>query len=352
MESKVKLLFIGNSSLEKNVRCRLLRINTYSSVITNKVDRFKSSDGKITIGEINVNDDVYIFSDIGNYSITYEMYGMTKNYGNDEHFMDLLKTVDTVKRVGAARITVIMPFLYASRQHRDLPLESHDCRLGLRLLESLGVDRIITFDAHDPKVQDALNKCQFYNLFATDLIVNKLGEISNNDFSNFLVIGPDKGARERAELYGNLMGVDVETFDKERDTTIVINGQNQVKKQVYNGQSVLGRNILIVDDMIASGGSMLKAARYLKENGAKDIRLTSTFPLFSNGESCVIDFDKAHSAGYFEEVITPNFVYVPSYIKDREWFREVDCSGRLVEEINKLSQEPIIKQKTMQLKRA
>ena len=254
--------------------------NTEESLLipTNEI-RFSNGEGKVKLPETVRGKDIYILCDVGNYSCTYKMFGFTNHKGPDEHFQDIKRTVSAI-RGKAARITVIMPLLYQSRQHRRKGRESLDCALALQELERLGVDEILTFDVHDPNVQNAIPLLSFENLYPTYDIVKSL--ISNEDTlsldkEKLLVISPDTGAMDRAIYYSSVLGVDVGLFYKRRDHSTVVNGKNPIVEHEYMGREVEGKDVLIVDDMIASGESVLDIALELKKRNAKNVYVATTF---------------------------------------------------------------------------
>ncbi len=302
--------------------------NNKKSYITNVVcSRFNNGEGKLYISESIMDKDLYILSDVGNYSISYEFYGNKHQMSPDEHFQDI-KRVISATNGRFSKVTVIMPFLYQSRQHRRRERESLDCALALQELESLGVNNIITFDCHDPNVSNAIPNLPFENYFASDLILNSIISNESIDLKNLLVISPDMGAMERARYYAEKLGSDVGLFYKRRDLSKVVNGKNPVVEHVYLGKDPKDLTVLVIDDMIASGGSMLDVAKELKERGAKKIILVSTFALFTAG---IDKFRKAYKNHYYDQVYSTNLTYVPEEIKNEPWYTEVDCSILLAE---------------------
>jgi ribose-phosphate pyrophosphokinase len=298
--------------------------------------RFSNGEGKIRIVETVRGKDIYILCDVGNCSCTYKMFGITNHKGPDEHFQDIKRTVAAI-RGKAARITVIMPLLYESRQHRRKGRESLDCALALQELERLGVDEIITFDVHDPNIQNAIPLLSFENIYPTYDIVKTI--ISNEkslelDKEKLLVISPDTGAMDRAIYYSNTLGVDVGLFYKRRDHSTVINGKNPIVQHEYVGRNVSGKDVLIVDDMIASGESVLDIAKELKKRNAKSVYVAATFAFFTEG---LEKFDQAYKDGLISRIYSTNLSYIPQKLYDKEWFKCADLSELSARIINRLN---------------
>ena len=298
--------------------------------------RFSNGEGKVKISETVRGKDIYILCDIGNYSCTYKMFGFTNHKGPDEHFQDIKRTVSAI-RGKSARITVIMPLLYESRQHRRKGRESLDCALALQELERLGVDEIITFDVHDPNVQNAIPLLSFENIYPTYDIVKSL--ICNEDSlelnkEELLVISPDTGAMDRAIYYSSVLGVDVGLFYKRRDHSLIVNGKNPIVQHEYMGREVEGKDVLIVDDMIASGESVLDIATELKERKARNVYIATTFAFFTEG---LEKFNKYYEKGIITKVYSTNLTYIPDNLMVAEWFTAVDMSEFLSRIINRLN---------------
>ena len=311
--------------------------NTEESLLipTNEI-RFSNGEGKVKLPETVRGKDIYILCDVGNYSCTYKMFGFTNHKGPDEHFQDIKRTVSAI-RGKAARITVIMPLLYQSRQHRRKGRESLDCALALQELERLGVDEILTFDVHDPNVQNAIPLLSFENLYPTYDIVKSL--ISNEDTlsldkEKLLVISPDTGAMDRAIYYSSVLGVDVGLFYKRRDHSTVVNGKNPIVEHEYMGREVEGKDVLIVDDMIASGESVLDIALELKKRNAKNVYVATTFAFFTEG---LEKFNEYYSDGIIAKVYSTNLTYISPELREAKWFNAVDMSEFLSRIINRLN---------------
>lgn len=339
MNSNLKLVVLPNAKfLGEKVDKNLKEINnsdsTYIVPITS--DRFSNGEGKVKIEETVRDKDLYILSDIGNYSINYDFHGMKHFMAPDEHFQDIKRIISATSG-HASKINVIMPMLYQSRQHKRKGRESLDCALALQELERIGVSNIITFDAHDPNVVNAVPNLSFDNFYPTNIIIDALEE--NEHIDNMIVVSPDMGAMERARYYAGMLGCDVGLFYKRRDLTKVVNGKNPIVEHVYLGSDVKDKNILIVDDMISSGTSMIESAQNLKNRGAKKVYLVATFALFTEG---IEKFNEAYNEGIFTKLYVTNLSYVPEEIKSKEWYTEVDCSILLARIINKLNKKESI----------
>lgn len=324
--SKLKLVVLDNiSELGTKVNKELKRINeTKRDYMLDIVsDRFSNGEGKVSIKESINSSDLYILSDVGNYGLSYTMHGREHIMAPDEHFGDI-KRVIAATSGHADRINVIMPLLYQSRQHKRKGNESLDCAIALQELERMGVDNIITFDAHDPSICNAIPRMPFENFYPTHIILEDL--IDNENIDDVLVISPDMGAMERARYYADMLGSDVGVFYKRRDLSKVVNGKNPIVEHMYMGADPKDKDILIVDDMIASGTSMIEVAENLKKRGANNIYLVATFALFTEG---VDKFNKAYEDGLFKKLYSTNLSYVPKEIKDSSWYEDVDCSKYL-----------------------
>ena len=327
------------------VKCRKSMINGEEDVYLDAKDsyligsdtiRFSNGEGKVVLEDTVRGKDVYILCDVGNYGCIYKMFGRINHKSPDDHFQDI-KRVLSAMGGKAKRITVVMPLLYASRQHRRKSRESLDCAMALQELERLGVDDIITFDVHDPNVQNAIPLISFDNLYPTYEIVKafltKEKDLPINK-DNMLVISPDTGAMDRAIYYSGVLGLDIGLFYKRRDYSTVVNGKNPIIQHEYIGREVEGQNILIVDDMIASGESVFDIVRELKKRKAEKIFVSATFALFTEG---IDKFDKYYEEGLIERVYSTNLTYIPEEVKTKPWFREVDMSHFIAEVINNLN---------------
>ena len=297
-------------------------------LIDTTIARFGSGEGKAVINDTVRGYDLYILVDCFNYSVTYNMYGKEVPKSPDDHFSDLKRVISAASSK-AKRINVIMPMLYEGRQHKRSSRESLDCAMALQELTSLGVENIITFDAHDQRVQNSIPHNSFENVMPTyqmiKALVNSVDDLSI-DPDHLMVISPDEGAMHRCIYFATQLGVNLGMFYKRRDYTRVVNGRNPIVAHQYLGESVEGKDIIIVDDMISSGESMLEVARKLKELKAKRIFVCTAFGLFCNGLEI---FDKAHEEGIFEKVFTTNGIYQSDELLARDWYESVELSKYL-----------------------
>lgn len=315
-----------------NHSINLLRNNSYDYRIPIKENRFSNGEGKVVLSETVRDKNVYILGDIGNHSCTYNLYGYENHMGPDEHFQDIKRVISAIKG-HASSITVVMPLLYSSRQHRRKGRESLDCAVALQELEALGVDSILSFDVHDPNVQNAIPCMPFENFYPTHCLLSDFIDNEKVDYRNLIVVSPDTGAMDRARYYADMLKVDVGMFYKRRDLSVVINGKNPIVAHEYMGKDVASRDIIVVDDMIDSGGSMLEVVEELKKRGARNIYLFATFALFSKG---IGEFQKFYEQGLFQKMYSTNLTYVREDAKNCLWFHQVDCSSYLAEIINQL----------------
>lgn len=334
MESKdLKLIVLENckelgDKINNNIKLKKGTTKDFFTLFENS--RFSNGEGKVTILESLRGKDVYIISDVGNYNISYNFHGRTHYMSPDEHFQDIKRVISAING-HAEKITLILPLLYQSRQHRRKGMESLDLAMGLQELEKLGVNNIISFDVHDPSSSfNALHNTPFSNFYPTNIILDKLIDDNPEDMTDLLVVSPDMGAVERARHYAEIFGCNVGMFYKRRDLTKVVNGKNPIIEHVYLGDEVKGKNILVVDDMIASGQSMIEVATELKEKGANKIFLIASFALFSEGTKM---FEEAYNKKLFDKIYTTNFSYVPEEVKTQPWYTEADCSGEIAKVI-------------------
>lgn len=296
-----------------------------SYLIDHKNVRFASGEGKAIIHETVRGHDIYILADISNYSCTYKMYNMECPMGPDEHFQDIKRVIAAIGGK-ARRITVIMPLLYESRQHKKNDRESLDCALALQELERLGVDNIITFDAHDSRVQNAIPLIGFENISPTYQIIKALlNEIPDLeiDRKKMIVISPDEGGMSRCLYFSSMLGLDVGMFYKRRDYSRIVNGRNPIISHEFLGDSVEGKDILIIDDMISSGESVIDIAYELKRRNANRIFVAVTFGLFTDG---VKAFDKCFEDGAITRVFATNLNYRKQEVLNAPWFVDVNMS--------------------------
>ena len=287
--------------------------------------RFGSGEAKGVINESVRGYDLYLLVDVCNHSLTYNLCGKTNHMSPDDHYQDLKRIIAAVGGK-ARRITVIMPFLYESRQHKRSGRESLDCALALRELVSMGVDNIITFDAHDPRVQNAIPLNGFETVQPAYQFIKALLTNVNDlkiDSNNMMIISPDEGAMGRAVYYSNVLGLDMGMFYKRRDYSTIVNGKNPIVAHEFLGDSVAGKDVVIIDDMISSGESMIDVAAELKRRKAKRVFCATTFGLFTNGFK---KFDEAYENGVIDRVLTTNLVYQPEELLSKPWYINVDMS--------------------------
>ena len=287
--------------------------------------RFQSGDAKGLVKESVRGDDIFFVVDPGNYSLTYNLFGVENHMSPDDHFANLKRLIQAVAG-RAHRMTVIMPSLYGGRQHRRMVRESLDCAVALQELQSMGVQNIITFDAHDPRLMNAVPLMSFDNVMPTyQVLKTLLAHMPELSFGkdDFMVISPDEGAINRNMYFSSVLGCNLGMFYKRRDYTRVVNGRNPIVAHEYLGESVEGKTVFIADDIIASGESMLEVARELKKRGAKHIIANATFPLFTSGLS---KFDAAVEEGVLTAVLGTNLTYRKPELLDRKWYFDVDCS--------------------------
>lgn len=287
--------------------------------------RFGSGEAKGVVNESVRGFDLYIITDVFNYSCTYNMYGMEVPMSPDDHYADLKRVISAISGK-AKRITILMPMLYEGRQHKRSSRESLDCALALQELVNLGVDNIMTFDAHDKRVQNAIPNGSFENIMPTYQMIKSLVnsvEDLHVDKDHLMVISPDEGALHRCIYFATQLGVNLGMFYKRRDYTRVVNGRNPIVEHQYLGDSVEGKDIIIVDDMISSGESMLEVCSKLKGLKAGRIFVCTTFGLFCNGLEV---FDEAYKNGTFYRVFTTNGVYQTPELLSRDWYESVELS--------------------------
>ena len=294
-----------------------------SYLVEAKVPRFGSGEAKGTITKSVRGDDLFLLVDVCNYSLTYSVCGYTNYMSPDDHFQDL-KRVIAAAGGKARRINVIMPYLYEGRQHKRNGRESLDCANALQELVDMGVENIITFDAHDARVQNAIPLHGFETVQpAYQFIKNILRHEPDLkvDKNNLMVISPDEGGMPRAIYMANVLGVDMGMFYKRRDYSTIIDGRNPIVAHEFLGADVEGKNMIIIDDMISSGDSMLEVAALLKKKKAGKIFMCSTFGLFTNG---IEKFDKAYKEGLFDCLVTTNLVYQPPELMEKEYYIKCD----------------------------
>ena len=307
-----------------------------SYIVNTKCSRFGSGEAKGTILDSIRGKDLYLLVDVTNYSIEYSLCGHMNKMSPDDHYSDL-KRIITAAAGKARRINVIMPFLYESRQHKRTSRESLDCAVALQELHALSVENIITFDAHDPRVQNAIPNSGFDSIQPTYQFIKAL---FNNvpdlqvDSEHMMIISPDEGAMGRAVYYSNVLGLDMGMFYKRRDYSRVVNGRNPIVAHEFLGSSVEGKDVFIVDDMISSGESMLDVAKELKKRKANRVFVAATFGLFTNG---LKQFDEYYEQGLISKVLTTNVIYQTPDLLSRPYYINVDLSKYIALMIDKLN---------------
>ncbi|MCL2718761.1 MAG: ribose-phosphate pyrophosphokinase [Lachnospiraceae bacterium] len=287
--------------------------------------RFDNGEGKAVVTDSVRGKDLFILVDVCNHSITYQMNGYTNHKSPDDHYQDLKRVIGAVNGK-AHRINVIMPYLYEGRQHRRMGRESLYCAYTIQELHEMGVKNFITFDAHDPRVQNSIPLCGFDSFTPPYQFISALMRTERDliiDKDHLLVISPDEGAMDRAVYFADVLGVDVGMFYKRRDYTTIVGGKNPIVAHEFLGDEVDGKDVIIIDDMISSGGSIIDTARILKEKNAKRVYLCSTFGLFTDGLEI---FDKAYEKCYFEKIVTTNLTYLLPGLKKRPYYVEADMS--------------------------
>ena len=299
-----------------------------SYLINAEVPRFGSGEAKGVIRQSVRGADLYLLVDVCNYSMTYNLCGYTNHMSPDDHFQDLKRIIAAVGGK-ARRINVIMPFLYESRQHKRTGRESLDCALALKELSDMGVSNIITFDAHDPRVQNSIPLNGFDNFFPTYQFLKALIKSVPDlrvDNDHLMIISPDEGAMSRAVYFSNILGVDMGMFYKRRDYSTIVNGKNPIVAHEFLGDSVEGKDVVVIDDMISSGGSMLDVAKQLKERNAKRVFVCTTYGLFTDG---LDKFDEYYEKGWLDRVITTNLNYRIPELLERPYYVEANMSKYL-----------------------
>ena len=295
---------------------------------------FSNGESKVVLLESVRGCDVYYLTDVNNWGLTYPLHGLENNMSPQDHFRNITSAVGAV-RGDAARLTVIQTILYESRQHRRKARESLDCAIALQALEKLGVDRIMTIDVHDPEVQNAIPTTPFNNLYPSHYIMAEFLKNEDIDYKKMIAISPDLGAMERTTYYANILSCPMGMFNKRRDYSKVTNGKNKITAHDYIGRRVRDRNAFVVDDMIASGGSILDTAARLKKSGANKVYFIAAFGLFTEGMAA---FDEAYEQGLFDGIYVTNATYIPKEY-ERSYLHIVDVSQMVAEIINAMNKE-------------
>ena len=307
-------------------------------LLDTKLSRYGTGEGKAVLGESVRGTDLYVFADVMNYSVTYKVCGRTNHMSPDNHFQDL-KRIISATNGKPHRISVVMPFLYESRQHKRSGRESLDAAMALVELQNYGVSEIITFDAHDPRVRSSIPLRGFDNFMPTYQFLRALLKSAPDlrfDSGHFMVISPDEGALNRAVYFSNVLGADIGMFYKRRDYSRIVNGKNPIVAHEFLGDSVKGKDCVIIDDMISSGGSMLDVCKQMKERGARRVFICTTFGLFTDGFE---KFDDAYEKGYFTKLITTNLCYRPQELLRKPYYETANMYKYLASIINSLNHD-------------
>ena len=328
------------------VKSRKSLMSSFANVIPGYVEpsyianahyyRYGTGEGKVVLEDSVRGSDLFIIGDVTNYSVTYKVCGRINHMSPDNYFQDLKRAISAASGQ-AHRITVILPFLYESRQHRRSGRESLDCALALKELADYGVSNIITFDAHDPRVSDAIPLVSFDNFMPTYQFLKALLKAVPDlefDKNHFMVISPDEGATDRAVYFSNILGADMGMFYKRRDYSRIVNGKNPIVAHEFLGDTVEGKDCVIIDDMIASGGSMLDVCKQIKARGARRVFICTTFGLFTEG---IKKFDEYYEKGMFTKLITTNLTYRPPELLRREYYIQADMfdyMARIIDTLN------------------
>nr|MBQ8252002.1 ribose-phosphate pyrophosphokinase [Lachnospiraceae bacterium] len=312
-----------NNSIKEDPAFREYSVDNY--LINASCPRFGSGESKGILKESVRGDDVFLLVDVTNHSLTYTINGFENHKSPDDHYQDLKRMIAAIAGK-AHRINVVMPFLYEGRQHKRSGRESLDCAYALKELSDMGVSNFITFDAHDPRVQNATPLKGFDNFTPPYQFIRSLLHYEKDliiDKDHMIVISPDEGALDRAVYFSTVLGVDTGMFYKRRDYSKIVNGKNPIVAHEFLGDNIDGKDVIIIDDMIASGGSMIDTAKQLKEMNANRVFICCTFGLFTEGLKA---FDAAYEKGYFDRVVCTNLNYLPQEVKDRVYFAEADMS--------------------------
>ncbi len=303
--------------------------------------RFGSGEGKGLLKESARGYDIFLLCDVTNHSLTYKMCGEENHMSPDDHFQNLKRIIAALGGK-AHRITVIMPFLYEGRQHKRTTRESLDCALALQELVNMGVENIITFDAHDPRVQNAIPLSGFETVTPSYQFIKGLLRSCDDlkiDKDHMIIVSPDEGGTNRAVYLANVFGLEIGMFYKRRDYSTIVNGTNPIVAHEFLGSTLDGKDVIIIDDMISSGGSMLDVARELKKRNANRIFVVATFGLFTNGFE---QFDKAHEEGLIEKLLTTNLVYQSPELLSKPWYVSCDMSKYIAFLVDKLNNDSSI----------
>lgn len=346
MENDLGLIVLNsfkNRGKEVNNLIAELKNEPYSNYIIDVQNpRFSNGESKVVLNQSVRGKDLFILADIGNYSNTYKLYGYENHMSPDENYLDIIRTISAIGGK-ANRVTLIMPLMYSSRQHRRTSRESLDCAMALRYLESLGVNNIITFDVHDPDIQNTIPTGSFDTIFPIYSILKKF--IANeHEFigkDKMITISPDTGAMDRVRKYAGVLNLDIGLFYKRRDYTRIENGKNPIIQHEYIGPDVKDKNILIVDDMLSSGESIIDIAYEMKQRGCKNIYAITTFAFFTDG---VERFDELYKKGIISKIYSTDACYLRDEIVNAEWFCKVSLTKFIAKIINALNNNESISQ--------
>ena len=317
--------FRQNTLTENHTSPLFRAYSTDNYLIDCDCPRFGTGESKGLLGESIRGKDLFVMVDVCNYSLTYTVSGHLNHMSPDDHYQDL-KRIISAANGKAHRVNVIMPFLYESRQHKRTKRESLDCALALQELIDMGVSNIITFDAHDPRVQNSIPLHGFDSFNPPYQFMKALLRAEPNlivDKDHLMIVSPDEGAMHRAVYFSNVLGVDMGMFYKRRDYSTIVNGKNPIVAHEFLGTDIKGKNIIIIDDMISSGESMLDVAKQIKERGASRVFVCTSFGLFTEGFE---KFDEYYEAGYIDRVITTNLTYLPPAALEKPYFVVADMS--------------------------
>ena len=339
MNDNLKLIVFKNAEelgIKVNNYLNEIRGTDCNYIVPIISSRFSNGEGKLRIDETVRDKDLYIISDVGNYSLSYMFHGMKHFISPDEHFQDI-KRILSAECGHASKRTIIMPYLYESRPDKKDSRESLDCANALQELYNMGVNEIVTCDVHNKGIMNAIPNTAFENVYLTDmLLLDLLTKEKISDFDRLICISPDEGAMKRAKVFSEMLGnVQIGSFYKQRDYTRVVDGKNPIVDHRFLGPSNMsGKYAIVVDDMIASGGSILDTAKLLKSLDVEKIFLVVTFSLFTNG---IEKFDEYYEKGIIDRVYASNVCYVPKEFISKEWFNLVDCSHKLAYLISELN---------------
>ena len=312
-----------------------------TSLIEVKCPRFSNGEGKAVITDSVRGYDVFLFCDVGNFSQTYKLYNMQVPMSPDDHYQNLKRTISAIGGK-ARRITVIMPMLYEGRQHRRSMRESLDSAMALQELVSLGVSNIVTFDAHDPRIVNAVPFIGFENILPTYQMLKALLRDQKDlkiDKEHMMIISPDEGAMDRNIYYSTVLGLELGMFYKRRNYSIVVDGKNPIEAHEYLGKDVKDKDVIVIDDMIASGDSIIDVSKQLKAKGARRVFLFATFGLFTAGPEV---FDRAYEEGIFNKCFTTNLTYHDPEVMKREWYVDVNMCKYVALIVDTLNQDKSI----------